>query len=117
MQLIDNIFDLLFVNLTASGSGNFTAFATGGQVGATVLNKNYSNVNICASNHDSVKAETALAGMTRFVKNSTVNICDFYPAVGDIFDFGGLLINQPIELGSGESVAYYCVVNGTWQIK
>jgi hypothetical protein len=114
-QVLKDIYGVLFTNSVSHGQ--ISAHAGGGQALATLATFTNTECNVCATDHDSTKAVSALAGDTRYYKNSTAKINDFYPAVGEIFNYGGLLVNEPIEIGAGESIIYYCSVNGTWEIK
>ena len=92
-----------------------TAFATGGQASAVVMDFGYNIVTTVATTGDSVKLPTGLgflSGAVVYVKNSGANACDLFPGVGDDLGAG---TNIAISVAAGTTVAFIgLVADVTW---
>lgn len=97
-----------------TGTG-LTAFATGGQGSAVVLDRGYNVVTTVATTGDSVKLPTGLAflvGTVVYLKNNGANSLDLFPGVGDDLGAG---LNTAISVAAGAAVAFLGTVEGsTW---
>jgi len=96
--------------------GQYTAFAGGGQIGATTLNDYANFVTVVASNGDSVKMPTTSTIGVKLVYNNGVNDMDIYPKVGGQFQvFTTLLgLNVPISIATGNSRQFSLLSSGIW---
>ncbi len=90
-----------------------TAFATGGQVGATQLNSSYNVIGTVATTGDSVKLlPTFAVNSIIFIKNDGANAADVFPGIGDDLGAG---TDTAISLAAGESASFIATVaNLTW---
>lgn len=112
------ILTLLRLHLTGSGSGltitsqaGITAFAGGGQVGATPLTKNYNRVDtVGAVNASVIPSVTATVGFFQMVQNNGANDMVYYPFLGN--NFVGFATNIGITIAPGNSVVVFCYTTG-----
>lgn len=90
-----------------------TAFATGGQVGATQLNSSYNVLTTVASLNDSVKLPPTFAvNSVVFIKNNGANAADVFPASGDDLGAG---TDTAVSLAAGSSISFIATVASlTW---
>ena len=106
-----------------SGKAALTAYATGGQANALLLDSNINWVDIVATTGDSCKLDAALpvtAGSTvkiREVVNLGANDMDLYPATGEQFQEGASLIgvNAAISIAAGNGRKFICFTAGIWR--
>src|SRR3990167_3029804 len=95
--------------LVTSESG-ITAFAGGGQTGATALTKRNNRIDTVASSGDSVKPNVnATVGFSILIQNNGANNLDFFPAVGDTI--AGNAINTAISIAAGNQAMLFCYTN------
>ncbi len=101
------------VLIAYSSSPTLTAFATGGQGGATVLINSYNVITTVATTGDSVRLQTNhFAGTVVYIKNDGANACDVFPAAGDNLGAG---IDTAVSLGAGQSMSFISTVTlSTW---
>jgi len=90
-----------------------TAFATGGQGGATVLINSYNVVTTVATTGDSVRLQTNHdLGTVVYCKNEGANSLDIFPASGDDLGAG---LNTAVAIPAGEWKAFITTVaQTTW---
>ena len=90
-----------------------TAFATGGQVGATQLDSSYNVIGTVATTGDSVKLPPVFViNSVVYVKNDGANACDVFPASGDSLGAG---TDTAVSLPAGSSASFLATVaNLTW---
>lgn len=98
-----------------SVSNALTALASGGQSGATQLVTGKNRVTVCATIHDSVALPAATAGAVVQLVNVGAAGCDVYP-LGATDVIQGIAVQTPMQLGSGFSIEFLCVVAGTWSV-
>jgi len=97
--------------VTGSATG-ITAYAGGGQANATALTSKYNNVTISATNGDSVKLPSALAGKRVYVLNSdAAQTIAVYCITGDYMNN---TINSFKTLNAGQGGIFECIFNGYW---
>lgn len=90
-----------------------TAYQLGGQPNATSLTKNFSRIDICAGDNDSIKMPEAIAGYPEYlVVNNTANIIEIFPNEGNAFE--GLANNASLLIEVGGSLRLFCFENGVW---
>ena len=90
-----------------------TAFAGGGNAGATQLDSGYNVITTVATGGDSVKLTPAVrVGTISVIKNDGANACDVFPAIGDDL---GLGVNVPFPLAAASVVSFMgTIANSTW---
>lgn len=90
-----------------------TAFAGGGQGGATVLTKSYTVVTTVATAGDSVRLQTNhFKGTVCYIKNEGANSLDIFPAATDDLGAG---VNVAVAIPAGEFKAFVSTAdNATW---
>ena len=90
-----------------------TAFATGGQGGATPLINSYSVVDVCAAEGDSVLLPAVfVVNSLMYVKNDGAEACDVFPASGDDLGEGG---DVALSVLPGLSATFIATIaNSTW---
>jgi len=100
---------------THRGSVNpsLTAFATGGQGSAVLLDREMNKLTTVATAGDSVKLPPAQAGMVVHIKNRGANAADIFPASGDFLD--AALVNIAASLGVGAAITYRAIDGATWE--
>ncbi len=100
---------------THRGSVNpsLTAFATGGQGSAVLLNREMNKITTVATTGDSVKLPPAQAGMVIHIKNRGANAVDVFPALGDFLDVA--LVNIAASLAVGAAISYRAIDEATWE--
>lgn len=89
-----------------------TAFAGGGQASATPLPTALNRVTTVATAADSVMLPIAKAGLNIFVKNTSANSLNVFPASGDAIN--ALSANAAYALATVKAAFFVCVVDGTW---
>lgn len=89
-----------------------TAHAGGGEVNAFLLTRYHSLINVAATDNDSVKLASPVAGKKFKIRNKSGKIVDIY-ANGGMFE--GLSIGDPYLLDDGIEVEFVCFINGTYQ--
>ncbi len=89
-----------------------TAFAGGGQTNATALPAAVNRVTTVATSADSVMLPTAKAGLQIFVKNTSANSLNVFPASGDAIN--ALSANAAYALATVKAAYFVCAVDGTW---
>lgn len=88
----------------ASFTGSITAHAGGGQGSATALTTSDNNVATCATNFDSVKLPTPVAGAAIVVRNSGAAILSVFPPTSCTIN--GLAVNLSIDVAVGATVTF-----------
>ena len=88
-----------------------TAFATGGQANATVLNQSNNVIATVASTGDSVKLPSIFeTNSVVFIKNDGVNAADVFPSTGDNLGAG---TDTAVSLAAGESISFIATAAST----
>ncbi len=111
-QLISAIIDeVLNIPDDITSAPGIIAFATGGQINATILTNKVSRIDTCLTDLDSVKFIAAIEDKSQSIFNATSNSSNVYPAVGGRFrtEDGLLAINAPVVLGSANQLTVYCL--------
>jgi len=90
-----------------------TAFATGGQASATALTGEWNNVTTCATDGDSVKLLTAVAGQVQTVKNSGAASLAVFPNTSDAIN--ALAADLSINIPVGGEVTFRAIDGTTWE--
>lgn len=90
-----------------------TAFATGGQASAVALVSEINSITVCATDGDSVKLPTSVAGMDIQVANLGAAYANVFPISGDLID--GLAANTAVSLPVGATLRFTCAVAGSWK--
>lgn len=111
------------IHIEFSGKDGIVALAGGGQVGATLLDKNINLIDTVSTTADSCILDEALptvAGSTvkiREVVNLSANDMDLYPAVGEEIQVGtGLIgVDVPVNIAAGNGMKLYCFTAGIWR--
>lgn len=106
-----------FVNLgagAASFTGSITAFAGGGQASATALTTAMNDVTTVASNFDSVKLPTPIAGQVVRVRNSGAAILSVFPVTGGTIN--GMAANLSIDVPVGGLVELIAISATAWKL-
>lgn len=96
---------------TTSAASGLTALAGGAQAG-TPLASQYSRFTVVVTAGDSAQLPLAVAGTSRFVKNTTAASMNIFPKTGEFIN--ALAVNTAFALASVKSVEFRCVVTGTW---
>lgn len=99
--------------LVDSSATGITAYAGGGQTNATELLAAFNEVTVVASALDSVRLESAAAGMRQTVKNEGANVLAIYPASGEVID--DQAANDYVTLGPGASVTFRPISDTAWE--
>ena len=79
-----------------------TAYATGGQANATVLNDTYNRIDTAAADNDSVKTKAAILNEPMFIANSSGFDIEVFPE--DNKNFFGKAVNESIILVDGNTL-------------
>lgn len=90
-----------------------SAFAGGGQASATALTGQYNNVTTVATNFDSVKLLTAVAGQVQTVRNSGAAILSVFPNTSDTIN--GMAVNLSIDIPVGGEVTFRAIDATDWR--
>lgn len=109
------IVDKITINqvFSRSATTGLTAFAGGGQAGATPLPSIMNEVNTVATAADSVILPKALTGMSVIVKNNAAaNSLNIFPFVGDAIN--ALSTNAAYALAVTKTVEFICFTDGFW---
>lgn len=99
-------------HLVLSTTAGITANAGGGQAGATLLTSNYNEVSTVASGGDSVKLETAQAGLRQTIINNGANDAAVFPNTGDDLGAG---VDTSVILASGNNITYVAYDATNWE--
>lgn len=89
-----------------------TAVPGGGQPSATALTKKFNSVDVCATDYNSVKLDSALIGKMQNVFNNTAQILSVFPVAGQTING---VVNYQFRIGSGDNVEFKCFTNGKWK--
>jgi hypothetical protein len=104
------------INNANSGVGSvtdgLTAFAGGGQSGATVLPSKVNRVTWVETSGDSVKLPVSVAGAEVIVINAGSNPMAVFPQTGDAIN--GLAANASVLQMANSLVIYACATAGAW---
>jgi hypothetical protein len=112
--LLRMIYDVLANGFALAGSEDVTAHPGGGQANATLMTKKTVNINVCATDDDSVKTLNALTGFQYLIRNTGVATVMIYPAQSEQFD--GLSVDEGYELEVDGQITLTCVEQGVWHI-
>lgn len=104
-----------FINPAVPANNAITAFATGGQSGATQLTAVMNRVSVCATAGDSVKLPVSTPGLEILVQNDGATGCDVFGQTGDFI--GTQAVNTALRVPPGSLCTFACYVAGTWQPK
>ncbi len=91
-----------------------TAFATGGQAGATQLTAIYNRVDTVVSNEDSVKLLPATKNTIMVVQNNGAADLNVFPYFGDTFLSQSVNTAWIYPIVNGQSISFLCYNTGTW---
>jgi hypothetical protein len=98
---------------TASATNGITAFATGGQASAVLLNSVINRVTTVGTAGDSVKLPPAVAGLMLVVTNAAAaNSMNLFPNTGD--QINALGANAAFAIVAGKTAQLSCAVAGQW---
>lgn len=98
-------------NLTTPSAG-LTAHAGGGQASALALTAGVNYVTTCATNGDSVRLPTSVAGLTVEVINAGAASCQVYGASTDTIN--NVATGTGVAVANGKTGYYRCAVAGKW---
>lgn len=114
-DLMDSIPNLVDDGLSWDKDLSITAYAGGGQANAYELSCRANRIQVCASDHDSVKLPACTAGYIFNVYNINgfTKILDIYPPSGGII-LGVGLVDTPQELADNTAAIFVCVDNYTF---
>ena len=110
MANIDNYFMPPGELIGCSTLDKLTAFAGGGQGGATLLNAQQCRVTTVATIADSVKLPPSVAGGEIVVINSGANSMNIFPATGETIN--ALAANTALALAAAGIDIFYCFTTG-----
>lgn len=109
-RLLRSSLSTIYYQADTSAAG-ITAYATGGQSGATQLSAVRNRVDTVASANASVKPViSASIGFRQYVYNNGANDLDYYPYLGN--NILGQAANTPVTIAPGNVLAVYCFVKG-----
>lgn len=98
-----------------SVTNGITAFAGGGQAGATLLTSVLNRVTVVVTMGDSVKLPSAsVAGMRVDVNNQGANACQIFGSGTDTIN--GVAASVGISQATGLIRTYTCTVIGNWEV-
>jgi hypothetical protein len=110
MAIIDNYFAPAGELIGCSTLDKLTAFAGGGQGGATLLNAEQCRVTTVATTGDSVKLPPSVAGGSIVVINSGANSMNVFPATGETIN--ALAANTALAIAAVGINIFYCFTTG-----
>jgi hypothetical protein len=91
----------------------YSAYPSGGQIGATRLMSMDCLVSDVATANDSVMLKLAIVDERQIVRNATSTDLAIYPQIGqNIF---GQAINAPYVLGGDQAIEFVCFENGEFR--
>lgn len=96
-----------------SSETGITAFATGGQTNAVALTEEFNNITICATDGDSVKLPTAVAGLSIKGKNSGATSMALFPNTSD--SINALAVNLSINVAPGADFKCNAISDTVWE--
>jgi hypothetical protein len=89
-----------------------TAFAGGGQGGATLLSEEFNRITTVATIGDSTLLPPATVGRFILVINVGVAAMDIFPGIGDAIN--ALAVNTALRLNPQGTMNFICAVAGIW---
>jgi len=111
--------DIAFLSdlVSVTAEDEISAFAGGGQGGATLLDSTYNLITIVATSGDSCKLIPAISGDVKYVTNLSANDMDLFPALGEKFiqNITDLGANIQTVISAGMSVQFICYQTGIWR--
>jgi len=95
-----------------SAADNITAFAGGGQAGATMITTEVARITTVATAGDSVALPNAIAGLTLSLTNHGAKPMQVYGQAGDVIN--DIASASGVSQMIGSEVIYFCPTNGKW---